>query len=199
MSDIVFDIEHVANQNSPHFIFNINPQILIVQNASHFEPPSQITSHFEPRHSTYLLQSISYPNSFYIGYSVDIYHRLRQHNGEIVGGAKKTRYKRPWQIICHISGFGDKVSALQFEWKWQHPTGKRRKGRKKYYSSNTHHYKGVRRGIFNLYQTLNMKQWTPNARPATNYNLTVHWHILPALDVPVLPKNIAIKYIYSKN
>jgi predicted GIY-YIG superfamily endonuclease len=77
-------------------------------------------------HSCYILLSAN-NNRFYIGYTTDFKHRLRQHNGEIVGGAKKTRKWRPWFPLCQITGFIDKSSALRFEYRLQHPKKKRKK------------------------------------------------------------------------
>jgi predicted GIY-YIG superfamily endonuclease len=57
----------------------------------------------------------------YIGYTVDFPRRLRQHNGEIVGGAKRTRKGRPWDPVCVIEGFHDNSSALRFEYRLHHP------------------------------------------------------------------------------
>lgn len=57
----------------------------------------------------------------YIGYTVDPKHRLRQHNGKLVGGAKRTRKGRPWRMAALVSGFKTYNEALQFEWAWQHP------------------------------------------------------------------------------
>jgi len=71
------------------------------------------------KHYCYLL---NVPNSkkCYVGYTVDPERRLRQHNGEIKGGAKKTSRHNNWNIVCTISGFDNYQQALRFEWKWQH-------------------------------------------------------------------------------
>lgn len=47
--------------------------------------------------------------------------RLREHNGEVTGGAKRTRKLRPWRLACVISGFKDETDALKVEWALQHP------------------------------------------------------------------------------
>ncbi|CAG8471501.1 1701_t:CDS:2 [Funneliformis caledonium] len=52
--------------------------------------------------------------------------RLRQHNGEIALGAKKTESKRPWEMILFVYGFTNHTAALQFEWSWQNPSKTRR-------------------------------------------------------------------------
>ncbi|KAF8822828.1 GIY-YIG catalytic domain-containing protein [Cardiosporidium cionae] len=74
----------------------------------------------------YILQSQSSPKQLYVGYSCDPIRRLKQHNGILKNGAKKTLRCRPWSIICVIFGFLDKLAALQFEWAWQHPGLSRR-------------------------------------------------------------------------
>lgn len=79
------------------------------------------------RHLCYVLKSARY-NRIYIGYTVDFPHRLRQHNGEIAGGAKKTRKWRPWGPICVIRGFEDSSTALRFEYRLQHSKPRRRAG-----------------------------------------------------------------------
>ena len=66
-------------------------------------------------------------NSTYNGCTNNLKRRLRQHNGEITGGAKATRNKGPWNYICIMEGFTDKIAALKCEWKIKHPTGKRRR------------------------------------------------------------------------
>jgi len=69
----------------------------------------------------YLLQSTN--GSTYVGATIDLNRRLRQHNGIIKGGAKRTTGKvtkgEIWERYCYVSGFPDWKSALQFEWRWK--------------------------------------------------------------------------------
>lgn len=55
----------------------------------------------------------------YVGATVNPDRRLRQHNKEIVGGARATAGDH-WTRICLVSGFPDERAALQFEWTWKH-------------------------------------------------------------------------------
>ncbi len=62
----------------------------------------------------------------YIGATVDLDHRLRQHRCELKGGAKQTSafIKRGFQLhrICYVSGFPSWNDALKFEWRWKQLT-----------------------------------------------------------------------------
>jgi len=74
----------------------------------------------------YLL--LSSDNSTYVGSTVDLDRRLRQHNKEIKGGAFATGAKvnkgEIWIRVAHIEGFPDWKTALQFEWRWKQLTRK---------------------------------------------------------------------------
>ncbi|KAG2285890.1 hypothetical protein Bca52824_045494 [Brassica carinata] len=74
-------------------------------------------------YACYILTSLSprHKGHTYIGFTVNPKRRIRQHNGEITSGAYRTKKKRPWEMVLCIYGFPTKVSALQFEWAWQHP------------------------------------------------------------------------------
>lgn len=55
-------------------------------------------------------------NRTYIGSTTDVRRRLRQHNGEIRGGARSTsRFAPNWQIACWISGFANRSEACRWE------------------------------------------------------------------------------------
>lgn len=59
----------------------------------------------------------------YVGATTDLTRRLRQHNGELVGGARATHARvalgERWSVVCHVENFPDWTSALQFEWMWK--------------------------------------------------------------------------------
>ena len=69
----------------------------------------------------YLLVSTN--GNTYVGATVDLERRLRQHNKEIKGGAHATGIKvakgEIWERAAHVSGFPNWQAALQFEWRWK--------------------------------------------------------------------------------
>ncbi len=62
-------------------------------------------------------------NQTYIGATVDLERRLRQHNKEIQGGAKATGIRvsqgLTWKRGCYISNIPEWRTALQIEWRWK--------------------------------------------------------------------------------
>lgn len=64
----------------------------------------------------------------YVGATVDLNRRLRQHNKEIKGGAHATGARvskgEQWIRAAHVSGFPSWQAALQFEWRWKQITRK---------------------------------------------------------------------------
>ena len=71
----------------------------------------------------YVYLLVASDNSTYVGATVDLERRLKQHNKELKGGAHATGIKvdqgKTWTRACHVSGFPDWKSALQFEWRWK--------------------------------------------------------------------------------
>ena len=78
--------------------------------------------------SSFVYLLLSSDNSTYVGATVDLDRRLRQHNKEIKGGAFATGAKvskgETWIRAAHIEGFPDWQAALQFEWRWKQLTRK---------------------------------------------------------------------------
>jgi len=76
----------------------------------------------------YLLLATPLRQATYVGATVDLDHRLRQHNKEIKGGAVATGIRVAkgdiWIRAAHVSGFPDWQAALQFEWRWKQLTRK---------------------------------------------------------------------------
>jgi predicted GIY-YIG superfamily endonuclease len=121
----------------------------------------------------YLIQN---DNFTYAGVSPDPTRRLRQHNKEIKGGAKYTTSKSSnWKHICLISGFRNKIEAMQFEWAIKHIPPR--------------NIGGVLNRIKKLYILLNYEKWTSKAPDSTDVNLHIKWF----LDV----KNIISSDIYN--
>ena len=61
----------------------------------------------------------------YIGYTVNPYNRIRQHNQIIKGGAKATKISNNWEYLFIIEGFKTSNDALCCEWKLKHPNNKK--------------------------------------------------------------------------
>jgi len=74
--------------------------------------------------SFYVYLLVSTNGATYVGATIDLNRRLRQHNKEIKGGAHATSMKviqgESWIRAAHVSGFPDWQAALQFEWRWKH-------------------------------------------------------------------------------
>lgn len=79
----------------------------------------------------YLVLSTNTPIKTYVGVTNDFPRRLKQHNGELKGGAKASRAGRPWICACLVRGFEDRSQACEFESKWKSFSRKLpRKGKK---------------------------------------------------------------------
>ena len=124
----------------------------------------------------YLL--LSSDSSTYVGATVDLDRRLRQHNKEIKGGAYATGAKvlkgEMWIRAAHVEGFPDWQSALQFEWRWKQLTRK--------IAGSMH---PLKRRMIALKQLLNLD------RPTTKAKAYIEWPEPPKV---VLEDDEARKY-----
>lgn len=76
-------------------------------------------------HYCYILVDNVRKNYTYNGYTNNVSRRIRQHNGEIVGGAKFTsRSQWSYFVIIQSDDF-DYRTALSFEWHIKYPNNKR--------------------------------------------------------------------------
>ena len=87
----------------------------------------------------------------YNGSTNSLPRRIRQHNGEIVGGAKATHTNRPWKYCMLLKGFDTHREALSCEWRIKHPTKARRRPPQFY---------GAEGRILSMNHVLNLDQWT---------------------------------------
>lgn len=109
----------------------------------------------------YLLKSqLDGIDKSYIGVTNNFTRRIRQHNGEIQGGAKKTKRFRPWSPVLFLSGFRSYVEALQFEWAWQHMRPRSLK---------------LESTLKRLEILLQKEKWTSNSPLASEVSLKLQW------------------------
>jgi len=146
--------------HSVAYIMTTHGQIIQQSLLPGFGPPPILRIHNETDNiCCYFLRSLT-SRRIYIGATVELSRRIRQHNGEIEGGAKKTRKGRPWKIVAYVTGFPTFQTALQFEWRNQHPPTRRQ---------------GMPGKVHNLADVLWLPQWTSNSPPSNTLYLTVHW------------------------
>lgn len=73
--------------------------------------------------SFYVYLLVASDNATYVGATVNLERRLRQHNKEIKGGAFATSAKvvkgNQWERALHVKGFPNWSAALQFEWRFK--------------------------------------------------------------------------------
>lgn len=127
-----------------------------------------------------------YKKYTYNGFTVDPWKRIRQHNGEIKGGAKYTQNKGTWEYCMLMTGFKTASNALSCEWRIRKPENKKR-------SAN---YTGPIGRIKSLNIILSLKHWTTKSEDIDNnecnYTLYVIDYLHKYLNLEKIPKNIKI-------
>ena len=130
----------------------------------------------DKKYYVYILES-SDCKATYVGATVDLNHRLRQHNKELAGGAHATSVKVAqgctWNRICFIQGFPDWPAALQFEWRLKQLSRKLLKGDNSKSdnskSDNSKNSKPIERRIQALHQLLSLDKPTTKAIPYSSW------------------------------
>ena len=135
----------------------------IIKNPSH-----------DKHYYVYILES-SDKAATYVGATVNLDHRLRQHNKELAGGAHATSVKvaqgSSWHRVCHVEGFPDWSAALQFEWRLKQLS--RKLCQTKNTTSNLascFHSKPIERRIQALHQLLELERPTTKAKAYAEWN-----------------------------
>jgi predicted GIY-YIG superfamily endonuclease len=142
----------------------------------------------------YIIRSLNpaFLNSTYNGSTNNLTRRLRQHNGEIVGGAKTTRGKGPWVYIAIWEGFQSHKETLSCEWRIKHPTNTR---------TRPPQYNGVVGRIKSLNLLTNLDCWTKKntgMECGFEYILYVDENFLNLIDLEIKKPNLEIKKLNEK-
>lgn len=137
----------------------------------------------------YIIKSINplFANSTYNGYTNNLKKRLREHNGDIKGGARATRGKGPWVYIVIWTGYQTRNEALSCEWRIKHPTNKKFRGSK---------YNGVVGRIKSLNLLIGLDFWTNKSigmNSGTKYVLYVDENYIDLINVEIKKSNLMIE------
>jgi predicted GIY-YIG superfamily endonuclease len=120
-----------------------------------------------------------------VGVTNNMDRRLRQHNGQLSGGAKYTSStgRQPWHVVCTITGFRGKVEALQFEWALHHA---QRTARRSFGSGLPGRWR-------KLQYVCGKARWTGPAPPASDVPLCISVRCAQhSLDVSKLPPHVTL-------
>ena len=100
----------------------------------------------------------------YCGATNNFSRRIRQHNGELAGGAKYTTLSgTDWEPVFLVHGFPNKIAALQFEWALKKQSMKE-KGQTR-----------INRRIKALHSLFQKERVTIKADLLSNWNLNVEY------------------------
>jgi predicted GIY-YIG superfamily endonuclease len=139
----------------------------------------------------YIIRSLNenFKNSTYNGSTNDLVRRLRQHNGEISGGAKATRGKGPWVYIALWMGYQTHREALSCEWRIKHPTNTKKRPSE---------FNGVKGRIKSLNLLIGLNCWTGKSsgmgiETEKNYTLYVDGELIDLINSDTKKNNLEIK------
>lgn len=142
----------------------------------------------QKKYYCYIIVSINpnFNNLTYNGSTNNLIRRLRQHNGEIVGGAKATAGKGPWVYIAVWEGFQTHKEALSCEWRIKHPTNTRKRPSK---------YNGINGRIKSLNLLIGLDCWTGKSsgmESGLQYNLYVDSELIQLINLDIKKTNLKI-------
>jgi len=149
----------------------------------------------ESKYYCYILRSINpeYENITYNGSTNNLIRRLRQHNGEIVGGAKATKGKGPWEFYVLLEGFQTHQEALSCEWRIKHPTNTRKRPSK---------YNGLTGRVKSLNELISLNKWTTKStglESGNKYILYLKSEHIDLINLNLKKENLEIKNIHEFN
>jgi predicted GIY-YIG superfamily endonuclease len=102
-------------------------------------------------------------NHTYVGATIDIHKRLKQHNKELSGGARATAIRvnqgLSWSRACYVTNIPEWRSALQIEWRWKQI------GRTQF----KHIKNPIERRLYSLKKLLSLEKPTEKAIPYEAY------------------------------
>ena len=131
--------------------------------------------------------NINFLNLTYNGSTNNLIRRLRQHNGEIVGGAKATKGKGPWKFVAIWEGFNSHREALSCEWRIKHPTNLKRRPKE---------YNGIGGRIKSLNLLIGLNCWTSKStgmESNTEYILYIDENYIELIDLKMKKNNLIIR------
>lgn len=129
-----------------------------------------------------------FKHNTYNGSTNNPMRRLRQHNGELKGGARATSGKGGgWEIGAMLSGFPDHINALSCEWRIKCPSGRPGKRENK--------YRGISGRIGSLNEILPLDRWTGKcliSNSTCKFKLHILEDLVQYLDLKKIPDNIEV-------
>lgn len=129
----------------------------------------------------------------YIGYTVDPQRRERQHNGELVAGARKSRRLRPAEMAIVVHGFPSKREAMRFEWAWQHPRLSLNVREAAQRHGITDRVKAPAKRARILFEMINLEPWSSLPLQVTFTSHAYHEELRKHCQLP--PPNVPVKVL----